>query len=1225
MLNRLLKFELSYQAKQIGFWVVMAIMFLYGIFVALIPDVFGNGLEGSRLKANGAQMIAGGLSAAYLPVIFFGGVFTVTGILRDKTSNMLEIVHATPVSTRDMTLSRMIGIFTVICLSLFVFLLAQFLGQFSPTLDEQTIGPVNALYYLQPFILLTVINALFVTAFFTLIAGVTQNRMLVLVSAIALFFYSQTVGLTATVDAPKWVQAVTDPFGAMAYTLDTQYWSPVERNTKLLPLTGYVGLNRLVWTIISLVTLALVFGRFKRGLITGKTKLRQIVGIEATGEPYVGVTQKTGLGADLSALWTRTRFEYFTTIRSIPFLILASLAAALFAFFIVVTVFFSPQKLIPTSLFMSAIGFTTFLIPMILIIAFFSAEITFRDRGAKFNELLDSTRVSNWPLLASKWLSLMAVVTTLCVVGMLIGMLIQSITDSPPIDYGLYFRFTFLNILPNYLFIAALAMIVQFFVPNRIVGMIAAAGVIVGVSFFIGRLPFYHPLMGFGGTSPGDISEISPYGNWIAFRWFNFYWGMFVLASAVLGVWLWRRGLQIGLLQRVKQMRAKMTPLSGGVLALALAGFIGSGAYIYKAYEAVNWNNSKAREARQVEAEVFFARERELPRPHTRAVTIEADIYPSAQEATVKGQMILENSSGEPITELYVSPSTSHKEDMRVLTIEGATEVTTGENEEGDSIEKINDFGARLFRFDPPLAQGRKVELDFEAFFHAPRLADGSSVSKNGTFMNNYANFRGSPRVVPVFGPPDTRITSSKRRRKLGLDEFPNLPEPKVEGSDTSLFGSITGPADLIDFEGKICTENPQIPIAPGNLISEEIKDGRICRTYKTSQPISNFFSMLSGEYAVTEGSWTAPDGKVIPIHIYHGEKHDYSVDQMIKAVQFGLDHYTEHFSPYQYDYVRIMEVPFIGFAQAFAGTIPYSERGFIMDVGDPDDIKTVDNASLTTLHEMGHQWFAHQIVPGESRGFNVLSEGLTSYATMDAYEALYGWDKAHYALENFTIAQMEALAFIDSEKEVPLSKARNQQYLVYNKADWVLWGLKHYIGPQNLRDAMKGFLDDWGLNGPPYPTTATLTEVLREAAGPDYDQYITDQWDRMVWWKFSYGGEGPTVTENADGTWRVTIPLNTDKIIQTEEMETSKSWTEIDGETLKEPLEIGFYQDEPKKLWSAWSQLEQVWVKETDQTLTFDLYEKPNHIALDPRRLMQEKNVGDNVKAVSERSAYHR
>ncbi len=1225
MFNRLLKFELGYQAKQIAFWVVMVVMAIYGIFIVLIPDVFGSGLEGSRLKANGAQMIAGGLANAYLPVIFFGGIFTVTGILRDKTSNMLEIVHATPVSTRDMTLSRMIGIFAVICISLFVFLLMQFLGQFSPSLDEQTLGPINAIFYIQPFLLLTVINALFVTAFFTLIAGLTQNRMLVLVSAIGLFFYAIMVGLTNTVDAPKWLQAVADPFASLAYTLDTEFWSPDERNSKLLPLTGYVGLNRLVWTLISLATLALVFGRFKRGLLSGKTKLRQFKGLEATGEAYVGAPQKSGFTADLAALRTRTKFEYLTTVRSVPFLILASLAAALFAFLIIVTVFFSPQKLVPTSIFMSSIGFGSLLIPMILIISFFSAEIMFRDRGAKFNELLDSSNVSNWPLLTSKWLALMGVVITLCVLGMLIGMSIQAVTDGPPVDVNLYLRFTFLNALPNYLFLVALAMIVQIFVPNRIVGMIAAAGVIVGVNFFMSNLPFYHPLMGYGGTPPGAVSEISPYGNWIRFRWFNFYWGMFVLAFAVLGVWLWRRGLQVGLIQRFKDMHSKMNPVSGGIMALAIAGFIGAGIYIYQAYEAVDWNNRKTREARQVQAEKLFERERDLPRPHTRAVSIEADIHPKRQEATVKGTMTLQNSSGVDITELYVQPSTRHKEDMRVLTIEGASEVTDGENEDGDSVKDINKFGARLFRFEPPLTDGRTVKLDFEAFFHSPRLADGSSVSKNGTFMNNYGSFGGSPRVVPIFGPPDNRIQSTKRRRKLELDELPKLPEPTVEGSEINLFGSITGPADLIDFKGKVCTDSPQIPIAPGNLVSEDISDGRICRTYETSQPISNFFSMLSGEYAVTKDSWTSPTGKVIPISVYHAEHHDYSVDQMIKAVQFSLGHYTDNFAPYQYDYVRIMEVPFIGFAQAFAGTIPYSEQGFIMDSGDPDDIKTLDNTSATTMHEMGHQWFAHQIVPGLSRGFNVLSEGLTSYATTDAYEAMYGWDKTRYYIENGTIAQMEALAFIDSEKEVPLSKARNQQYLVYNKADWVLWGLKHYIGPQNLRDAMKGFLDDWGLKGPPYPTTATLTKILKDAAGPEYEQYITDQWDRMVWWKFSHGEDGPTVAENADGTWRVTIPVNTDKNIKTEDMKTSESWADMDGEVLNEPLEIGFYTDEPKKLWSAWTNLEQVWVTKTNQVFTFDVSEKPTHIAFDPRRLMQERNVGDNVSTVSEAPALTR
>ncbi|WP_427453001.1 ABC transporter permease [Litorimonas sp. WD9-15] len=1223
MLKRLIDFETRYHAKQVGFWVVIAVMLVYGLLVALLPDIVGNGLSGSRLKANGAQMIAGGLSGAYLPIIFFGGIFTVTGILRDKTSNMLEIVHATPVSTRDMTLSRMVGIFGVLCIAFFVFLVAQFLGQLSPTLDKETLGPVNPLYYLQPFILLTVVNALFVTAFFTLIAGLTQNRMLVLVSAIGLFFFSLMVGVVTELDIPKWVQAVADPFGSLAYGFDTEFMNPQQRNTELLPLTGYVGLNRLVWTLISLGILALVFGKFKRGLITGRTR-RAKVEMKGTGLSYSGVAQTSGFMSDLAAVWTRFKFEYLTTVRSVPFIILASLAVALFALIIIITVFFSPQKLIPTSLIISRLGFTFFAIPIILIIAFFAGEISFRDRGAKFHELLDSTSVNNWPLLAGKWLALFAVVFSLCFFGMLVSMSIQLMTDSPPVDFGLYLGFTFLNVFPNYLFMAALAMMVQMFVPNRIIGMLAAGGALAAL-LFIGRLPFYHPLMGFGGTSPGPVSEISPYNNWIYFRWFNFYWGMFVLAFTVLGVWMWHRGLQVSFLTRLRYVGRRVTPVSGGVMALALAGFIGSGIYIFQAYDKVDWNNRNDREARQVRGEALFKREMDLPRPHTRAVKVDAQIYPSIQEALISGTMELQNASGEPITELYVQPSTGHEEDMRVLAVTGATEVTSGENDDGDSLKDIRDFDVRLFRFDPPLADGATATLDFEVFLHGPRLADRSSVSKNGTFMNNYATFGGSPRVIPVFGPPDLAIQSKKRRRKLGLEELPKLPEPTAEGMDLNIFGALTGPADMIDFEGRICTEAPQTPIAPGNLIAEETVEGRTCRTYKTTQPISNFFSMLSGDYAVTEDSWTAPDGKVIPIRVYHAAHHDYSVDDMIRATQFSLGHYTEHFSPYQYDYVRIMEVPFIGFAQAFAGTIPFSESGFIMDAGDPDDVKTLDNASAITMHEMGHQWFAHQIVPGYSRGFNVLSEGLTSYITLDAYEAMYGFDKALFLLENGTIAQYMALSMFDSQAEVPLAVARDQQYLVYNKADWVMWSLKHHIGPQNMRDAMKGFIEEYGLKGPPYPTTKTLTNVLREAAGPEYDQLITDQWDRMVQWKFGYGDDGPTVSENADGTWRVTIPVNTQKDIQTEEMEKFESWADMDGEVLNEPLEIGIYTDEPKKLWSAWTQLERVWVTQEDQVFSFDVVEKPTHIALDPRRIMLEFQNTNNVQTVGEASAYRR
>jgi len=68
--------------------------------------------------------------------------------------------------------------------------------------------------------------------------------------------------------------------------------------------------------------------------------------------------------------------------------------------------------------------------------------------------------------------------------------------------------------------------------------------------------------------------------------------------------------------------------------------------------------------------------------------------------------------------------------------------------------------------------------------------------------------------------------------------------------------------------------------------------------------------------------------------------------------------------------------------------------------------------------------------------------------------------------------------------------------------------------------------------------------------------------------------------------------------------------------------VEIGFYQDEPKVLWSAWTDLKRIRVTKADSELIFEVSEKPTHIAIDPRRLLMERNVGDNVKALSTKLA---
>ena len=73
----------------------------------------------------------------------------------------------------------------------------------------------------------------------------------------------------------------------------------------------------------------------------------------------------------------------------------------------------------------------------------------------------------------------------------------------------------------------------------------------------------------------------------------------------------------------------------------------------------------------------------------------------------------------------------------------------------------------------------------------------------------------------------------------------------------------------------------------------------------------------------------------------------------MLNAMGASLDYYRANFGPYQFNYARIIEFPgYASFAQAFAGTMPYSESiGFNANTNDPDKI---DFTTYVIAHEIG-------------------------------------------------------------------------------------------------------------------------------------------------------------------------------------------------------------------------------------------------------------------------------
>jgi len=940
-------------------------------------------------------------------------------------------------------------------------------------------------------------------------------------------------------------------------------------------------MNRLVWSVFALGMLLLTYRLFKRGTMIKSNKSALITeGLDEAVIPYQSVAPSFGIGGGVQSLLSRIKTDYVGSVRSISFYVLCGIALALIVISLVQDLIFSPDPTYPTSRRMANLAVGGFALPALLVTIFFSGELFWRERTAHFNEIIDATPVKNWQMLLGKWVSLSLIIMTMFAFAMIVAILCQILLGSLNINLATYFSVIFVSFCAPFVVTSGLALFVQNFMPNRIVGMFAAGAVLIGLGFAVPQLPFFHPLMSLGEFSAGRYSEMNGFERMTDYNWFSVYNLMIIGLLALISVWLWRRGLQTSLLSRLGNIRNAISPAS---LAVGAALIIG-------AYEKM------------------FVDEYETPLPKVRSVKVDADIMPKTGEAVFTGNYIIENVTGAPLKELIVNVPTQHKEDIRKLTVSGAKLNTDREN-----LDVLIESRHRVFTFDRPVPEGAKFSLDFEMYYHPPRLVDYSPILGNGTFVNN-------AEVFPMLGIQERRMQNPDKRRKFELPKLPKAPDQT--DMDARQFNFFMRSADYVDFEARVCTDPGQIPIAPGKFIgSEDIqKDGkdRHCRSYEAINPIMNFFAFMSADYEVSRDVWENPNGENVDLAIYYHSDHDYNIELMLDASKASLDTFTSTFGPYQYSQVRIMEFPYRSFAQAFAGTVPFSENiGFVRDPGDPEDTEAVDYASYVTMHEIGHQWFGHQIVPAETKGFNVLSEGLTENAALTAYEAKFGWTKARRLLEERTIRRYLGGRAGDRDDEPALVNAEGQGYLVYDKSSWVFWGLKQYMGEEEMQGAIRAFLEEYGSKGPPYPTTHELVKYLRGAASDDYQQLITDYWERITLWDMSLADVKLT---GAEGDYTVTLTAKVDKKIASEDSGKETSVTEMNGEALDEWIEIGFYNGDPKdSLGGDWIKLERVKITDLETSLTYTMPEKPTHVYIDPKRLLMERNVDDNVEEIGD------
>jgi ABC-2 type transport system permease protein len=314
-----------------------------------------------------------------------------------------------------------------------------------------------------------------------------------------------------------------------------------------------------------------------------------------------------------------------------------------------------------------------------------------------------------------------------------------------------------------------------------------------------------------------------------------------------------------------------------------------------------------------------------------------------------------------------------------------------------------------------------------------------------------------------------------------------------------------------------------------------------------------------------------------VNLEIYYHPGHEYNLDRMMASMKASLDYNSAHFSPYQFRQVRILEFPrYAGFAQAFPNTVPYSEGiGFILRATPKDD--DLDMPFFVTAHEVGHQWWAHQVIGANMQGSTMFSEGLAEYSALTAMERRYGRGNAQkflaYELDRYLSGRS-----VEAKKELPLMLVENQPYIHYNKASLAFYAIRDLIGEDSVNAALSRFVRDKGFQQPPYTTSREFLTYL--------DAVTADS--------LKYAIEDLVLKLRADSLGNQTdIPIH-------------------------DLIDIGvFGEKEAGNQLGTPLYLAKHWIRHSDTTFTLVVAKEPRKAGIDPYNKLIDRSPKDNVRDV--------
>jgi ABC-2 type transport system permease protein len=1089
MVGTIAGFELRQRFRRISTYVYFVVMFILAVLFVLLS---GGAFSDSTIDyGTGGRVLINSPYALFAVVVYistFGVIITAAlagqATYQDVDSNSTPFFFTAPISKFEYLAGRFLGTLTLQFIIFSAIGLGAWAGMHMPWIDPVRVGPERLFPYIAPYLIFVLPNLVITSAIFFAVGALARKMLPVYISAVVFLIGYLVANILAGDVTNSAIASLIDPFGANAVDYIERYWTAFQRNTLLTPFTGLLAVNRVLWLAVGFAILLFTYLRYKTGhVIAGRRRKQQAVETEEPSpKPRMGVAGALhftfSFRASLALFFSLAWLQFSEVVKNVFFSViaLAGYSFALISCFNLTNPFAVPVY--PVTYRMIEIGGGSFGIFALAIITFYAGELVWRERDAGVDQIVDALPAQRWIFFGSKLAALMLVQVLLEGIVLAAGLTTQISLGYYRFQFGLYFKELFVNRLLIYWVLCIFTLAVHAIVNNKYVGHFIVVIYYLAV-FVLPGMGWQNLLYLFGQLPAFQYSDMNGYGPFVSpLLWLHLYWGLAAVMLAIFTNIFWVRGTDIGWRQRRSLAAQRLSRPSGVAFGVSLLLFIAAGAWIFYNTHVLNsYLTVRQLPLRRIEYEKKYRKYLDIPQPKMTDENLQVDLFPEERRMNFAGTEWLENKTSRDVNQIALTIWPQELQPIPRAKIEiDKLEFSSGQAPvPATQTIKDDQLGFYLYQLPFPLPPHGRIMLEFALKYVFQGFANNNQqidLVRNGTFVNDS--------FAPVVGyQTSVDLEDQSLRRKHGLTPFKEIPKLEDAAGRQNMY-DVTS-ADWVNSETTVSTSPDQIAIAPGYLEKEWVQDGRRYFHYKMDVPILPGVTINSAHYQVLRDTWHN-----VNLEIYYDSQHPYDLERMRQSMKATLDYCSENFSPFQFRQLRIIEFPrYQSFAESAPNTIPYSESmGFITRV-DPSDPEAIDLAFFVTAHEIGHQWWAHQVVTANTEGATLPVESLAEYTALMVM-------KHHVppeSMKKFMRRELDRYLFgraQERNEEQPLVRVTfNQGYIHYDKGAMVMYALQDYIGEDKVNQGLADYVKEFKFKGPPYPTSLDLERHQRKVTPP--------------------------------------------------------------------------------------------------------------------------------------------